>query len=119
VTLHGHPVADGKAIHLGHHDIEEHEIRCIVLDEFKGLLAIARGQDVKAFQLEIAGHPAAGEEDHHQQRRALCSLPASLLTYPSHESFNWDTHTIIAHEHFQHLLRNVSPVAYEHVMCYP
>jgi len=25
--------------------------------------------------------------------------------------FDRDTHTIIAHEHFQHLLRNVSPVA--------
>ena len=35
------------------------------------------------------------------------------------EMFNRDTNTIIAHEHFQHLLRNVGPVAYEQVLCYP
>jgi hypothetical protein len=37
----------------------------------------------------------------------------------SFEMFDRDTNIIIAHEHFQHLLRYVSPVAYQHVMCSP
>src|SRR5260370_2589607 len=46
-----HTIADGKAIHLGHHHIEQHEIGGIALNKLKSLLAITCGQDVIILQL--------------------------------------------------------------------
>ena len=47
-----HTGADGKAIHFGHHAVEQHEVRRMALDAFKGLLAITA---FRLLVMQVAG----------------------------------------------------------------
>src|SRR6266516_223433 len=47
-------LADGKAIHPGHHHVKQHQVRPMRFYLFKGLLTITGWQDLVALKLEIA-----------------------------------------------------------------
>jgi len=49
-------VTDAKAIHLGHHHVEQHQVGPLCFNLVKGLLTITGWEHFVAFKLEIAGH---------------------------------------------------------------